>query len=179
MVRRPPGREDEGGHPGRRPRRCRPRHWTRGIRALVEGVVHGIVVSFTTGSSRPRSPGPRIPPSPIGGRPLMTGYSCVWRRSRGQAPPAASLAISTCFMVHKGRSSQQFLDDLATHLGITTGFTIPFGSKEHFSFTQEWYWALVPRRWGSRRACGWRQPVSRGWCVEQWTAPLCGTGSRP
>ena len=52
-------------------------------------------VSFTTGSSRPRSPAPRIPPSPIGGRPLRTGYSCAWRRSRGQAPPATSRAIST------------------------------------------------------------------------------------
>ena len=33
-------------------------------------------------------------------------------------------------------SSQQFLDNLATHLRITTGFTIPFDLKEHFSFTQ-------------------------------------------
>ena len=43
-------------------------------------------------------------------------------------------------MVHKDvppvTSSQQFLDDLATHLRITTGFTIPFDLKEHFSFTQ-------------------------------------------
>ena len=44
------------------------------------------------------------------------------------------------FMVHRNvppvTSSQQFLDDLATHLRITTGFTIPFDLKEHFSFTQ-------------------------------------------
>ena len=107
------------------------------------------------------------------------------------------------FMVHRDvppvTSSQQFLDDLATHLRITTGFRISFDLKKHVSFTQllvrtaqqtrrlappaactrEWYWALVPRRWGSRRVCGWRQPVLRGWCVDQWPAPLCGTGSRP
>ena len=35
-------REDEGRHPRRRPRGCRPRHWTRRIRALVEGVVQGV-----------------------------------------------------------------------------------------------------------------------------------------
>ena len=44
------------------------------------------------------------------------------------------------FMVHRDvppmTSSQQFLDDLATHLRTTTGFTIPFELKEHFSFTQ-------------------------------------------
>ena len=44
------------------------------------------------------------------------------------------------FMVHRDvpqvTSSQQFVDDLATHLHITTGFTIPFDLKEHFSFTQ-------------------------------------------
>ena len=44
------------------------------------------------------------------------------------------------FMVHRDvplvTSSQQFLDDLATHLRITTGFTIPFDLKKHFSFTQ-------------------------------------------
>ena len=33
-------------------------------------------------------------------------------------------------------SSQQFLENLATHLRITTGFTIHFDLKEHFSFTQ-------------------------------------------
>ena len=33
-------------------------------------------------------------------------------------------------------SSQQFLDDLATHLRISTGFTIPLNLTEHFSFTQ-------------------------------------------
>ena len=106
------------------------------------------------------------------------------------------------FVVHRDvpqvTSSQQFLDDLATHLRITTEFTIPFD----FSFTQllvrtaSQTHRFVPpaaqddlgegvvlgpcaRRWGSRRACGWRQPVLRGWCVERWTAPLCGTGSRP
>ena len=44
------------------------------------------------------------------------------------------------FMVHKDvppvTSSQQFLDDLATHLRSTTEFTIPFDLKEHFSLTQ-------------------------------------------
>ena len=44
------------------------------------------------------------------------------------------------FMVHRDvppvTSSQQFLDDLAMHLRITTGFTIPFDLNEHFSFTQ-------------------------------------------
>ena len=110
------------------------------------------------------------------------------------------------FMVHRDvppvTSSQQFLDDLARHLRITKGFTISVDLKKHFSFRQllvrtaqqthrvvpprrraicarEWRWALVPRRWGARRACGWRQPVPRGWCVERWTASLCGTGSRP
>ena len=43
-------------------------------------------------------------------------------------------------MVHKDvppvTTSQQFLDDLATHLRITTRFTIPFDLKEHVSFTQ-------------------------------------------
>ena len=43
-------------------------------------------------------------------------------------------------MVHRDvppvTSSQQFMDDLATHLRITAGFTIPFDSKEHFSFAQ-------------------------------------------
>ena len=43
-------------------------------------------------------------------------------------------------MVHRDvppvTSSQQFLDDLAAHLRITTGFTIPFNLKEHFSFTE-------------------------------------------
>ena len=29
------------------------------------------------------------------GRPLRTGYSCAWRRSRRQAPPATSRAFST------------------------------------------------------------------------------------
>ena len=33
-------------------------------------------------------------------------------------------------------SSQQFLDELATHLRITTGFAVPFDLKEHFSFTR-------------------------------------------
>ena len=65
---------------------------TRGIRALVEGV-H--VLSFCDGSSRPRSPGPRIPPSPVGDRPLRTGCSCARRRSRGRAPPVTSRATST------------------------------------------------------------------------------------
>ena len=36
-----PGREDEGGHPSRRPRGCRLRQGTGGIRALVESVVQG------------------------------------------------------------------------------------------------------------------------------------------
>ena len=44
------------------------------------------------------------------------------------------------FVVHRDvppvTSSQQFLDDLATHLRITTVFTVPFDLKEHFSFTQ-------------------------------------------
>ena len=44
------------------------------------------------------------------------------------------------FMVHRDvppvTSSQQFLDDLSTHLRITTGFTISFNVKEHFSFTE-------------------------------------------
>ena len=54
---------DEGGPPRRRPRGCRPRHRTRGIRALVGGrfpwsqgcgvgLRAPILVSFTTGSSR-------------------------------------------------------------------------------------------------------------------------------
>ena len=33
-------------------------------------------------------------------------------------------------------SSQQFLDDLATHLRVTTRFTVPSNLKEHFSFTE-------------------------------------------
>ena len=44
------------------------------------------------------------------------------------------------FMVHRDvppvTSPQQFLDDLATHLRITTRFTILFDLKEHFPFTQ-------------------------------------------
>ena len=86
------------------------------------------------------------------------------------------------------------------HQRITTGFTIPFDLKEHFSFTQ----LLVRTAPQTRRlvppaaqddlgegvvlglcataleftTCG-RQPVPRGWCVEWWTALLCGTGSRP
>ena len=45
------------------------------------------------------------------------------------------------FMVHRDvppvTSTQQFIDDLATHLRMTTGFTIPYDLKEHFSFTQQ------------------------------------------
>ena len=80
-------------------------------------------------------------------------------------------------------SSQQFLDDLA-HVRITMEGTISVDLKKHFSFTQllvrtaqrtgwyapwrratwatEWCWALVPRLWGSRRACGWRQGRREG-----------------
>ena len=113
--------------------------------------------------------------------------SCAWRRSRAQTPPATSRAISTASWCTRAvppvTSSWQFLDDLATHLRTTTGFTTPFDLKEHFSSTkllvrtaQQTHWlvppatqddlgegvvlgSFVPRRWGSRRACGWRQPV--------------------
>ena len=110
------------------------------------------------------------------------------------------------FMVHSDvppvTSSQQFIDDLATHLRITTGFTIPFDLTEHFSFTQllvrtaQQTRQLVPpaarddlgegvvlgpcaTASGSRQACGRRRPALRGWCTERWRTPLHGTRSRP
>ena len=56
-------------------------------------------------------------------------------------------------MVHRDvppvTSSQQFLDDLATHLRITKGFNILFDLKEHFSFTQ-----LLVRTVGTSRGAG-------------------------
>ena len=34
-------------------------------------------------------------------------------------------------------------------------------------------WSLVPRRWGSRRACGWRQPVPREGGAWSGGRPYC------
>ena len=106
-------REDDGGHPWRRPRGCRPRHWTHRIRVLVEGVVHGVKAVATDcvlrfwSPSRPvhRGLGPRILPPPIGGRPLKTVYSCAWRRSRGQAPLVPFRRLHGA----QGRSAGDFL----------------------------------------------------------------------
>ena len=107
------------------------------------------------------------------------------------------------FKVHRDARvtfSQQFLDDLATHLRITTVFTIPFDLKEHFSFTQ----LLVRTAQQTHRLAplpaqddlgegvvlgpcatalgfttGLWLAAARAERVERWTALLCGTGSRP
>ena len=107
-------------------------------------------------------------------------------------------------MVHRDvppvTSSQQFLDDLATHLRITTGFTTPFDLNEHFSFTQ-----LLVRTAQQTHTCrgagrpgrgsgagplchapgvhdglvAGGSPCREGGAVELWMAPLSWTGSRP
>ena len=73
-----PWRKDEGGHLWRRHGGAAPdielAESARWLRAL------------SMESRQLRSLGPRIQPSPIGGRPLRTGYSCAWRRSRGLVP---------------------------------------------------------------------------------------------
>ena len=96
------------------------------------------------------------------------------------------LVPSDSFMVHRDvppvTSSQQFIDELATHLRIATGFTTPFDLKEHF-FAQllaSWHplgagrcgrrsgtGSLCHGAGASRRACGRRQPVPDGWCAER------------
>ena len=62
---------------------------------------------------------------------------------RGEVAWASISSHLSChfdgFKVHRDARvtfSEQFLDDLATHLRITTGFTIPFDLNLHFSFTQ-------------------------------------------
>ena len=107
------------------------------------------------------------------------------------------------FMVHRDvppvTSSQQVLDDLATDLRITKGFTIPFDLKEHFSFTQllvrtaQQTHQLVPLPAQDdlgeivvlgpcATAVGFTTGLwlvaARAERVERWTATLCGTGSR-
>ena len=174
--------------------------WSQGC---CVGLRAPILVSFTTGLSRPRSPGARILPSTfaywwqtIEVRVLL----CV-----EEVVGASTSSHLSChfdgFVVHRDvpsvTSSQQFLDNLARHLRITTLFTIPFDMKEHFSFTQLLVRAaqethrLVPRAaqddLGEEVVLGlsvtalgfttglWlAAAVPRGWCVERWTA----SGSR-
>ena len=117
---------------------------------------------------------------------------CVEEVARASTSRAISTA-SWCIDVPPVTSSQQFLNDPATHLRITTVFTTPFrleralllhtapcpyrptdapvgASRAPQSDLGEGaVLAFVPRRWGSRRACGWRQPVPRRWCVERCT----------
>ena len=76
------------------------------------------------------------------------------------------------FMVHKDvppvTSSQQFLDDLATHLRITTGFSVPFDLKEHFSFTQ-----LLVRT--AQQTHQYHAPWRRTTWAREWCLSPCAT----
>ena len=128
-------------------------------------------------------------------------------RGGGRAGKHLQPPLVPCRRLHgaQGRSAGDFLTavDLATNLRITTGFTVPFDLKEHFSFTQllvrtaQQTHRLVPPAaqddLGEGVVLGpcatalgfttglWLAAAraERGWCVERWTALLCGTGSRP
>ena len=136
-----------------------------------------ILVSFTTGSSRSRSPRPRIPPSPLGGRPLKTGYSCVEKVARASTSSHLSCHFDG-FMAPADHHGVHHPFRLEGALLLHTA-PCPYRPTDAPVGTQ-WYWALVPRRWGSRRACGWRQPVPKrvvrgpvdGPTVRDWLAAV-------
>ena len=147
--------------------------------------------------------------------PENSTFACWWQTIEGQGtlvrgggragkhlqPPLVPFRL-----LHgaQGRSAGDFLTtvprDLATHLRITTGFTIPFDLKEHFSFTQllvrtaQQTHRLVPPAaqddlgegvvlgpcaTGLGFTTGLWLAAARAEMVMRWTATQCGTGSRP
>ena len=65
----------------------------------------------------------------------------LWAEEVARASTSSHLSCHfDGFMVHRDvppvSSSQQFLDDLATHLRVTTGFTVPFNLMERISFAE-------------------------------------------
>ena len=76
------------------------------------------------------------------------------------------------FMVHRDApvtSPQQFLDDLATHLRITTLSTTPFDFKEHLSFTSL---SVPPNRRTSSYLPRRRTTLVREWCLSPCATAL-------
>ena len=110
---------------------------------MVEGVAHGVKAVALDWVLRfwfieAKKPWPENPTSAsrwqtIDDRVLL----CVEEVLRASTSSHLSCHFDG-FMVHRDvppvTSSRQFLDDLATHLRITTGFTTPFDLKKHFSF---------------------------------------------
>ena len=140
--------------------------------------------------------------------PENSTFACWWQTIEDRVPlcveevaRASTSSNLSChfdgFVVHrdvpKVTSSQQFVDDLATHLRIATGFTIPFDLKKDFSFTQllvrsaqQTHQLVFPAALDDLRGSGTGSLCHGGLVVGgspcrkgRRTAPLRGTGSRP
>ena len=101
------------------------------------------------------------------------------------------------FMVHRDvppvTSSQQFIDDLAPadHHGVHHPFRLEeallpvtgwYHPRRRATWARERYWALVPRCWGSRPACGCGEvdgPTVRDWLAAKDGVPANAVVMRP